>query len=39
MCELVVVFVDKIEALSWVSIEEVMGTYETLFVASVDLMC
>lgn len=39
MYKLVVVFVDKTEALSGVSIEEVVGTYETSFVASVDLMC
>lgn len=39
MCKLAVVFADKIVALSWVSIEEAVGTYETSFVASVDLMC
>ena len=39
MCKLVIVFADKIKALSWVAIEEVVGTYETLFVVSVDLMC
>lgn len=39
MCELVVVFADKIEALSWVSIEEAVGTRETSFGSSVDLMC
>lgn len=39
MCELVVVFADKIEALSWVSIEEAVGICETLFGSSVDLMC
>lgn len=39
MCELVVVSADKIEALSWVSIEEAVGTRETSFGSSVDLMC
>lgn len=39
MCELVVVFVDKIEALSWVSIEEAVGIREPLFGYNVDLMC
>lgn len=39
MCELVIVFADKIKALSWVAIEEVMGTRETSFGSSVDLMC
>lgn len=39
MCKLAVVFVDKIEALSWVSIEEAVGTYETLFGYNIDLMC
>lgn len=33
------VFADKIEALLWVFIEEVVGTYETLFGYNVDLMC
>lgn len=32
-------FADKIEALSWVSLKEVMGTRETSFGSSVDLMC
>lgn len=39
MCELVVVFVDKIEALSRVSIEEAVGIRGTLFGSSVDLIC
>lgn len=39
MCELVVVFADKIEALSWVSIEEAVGIREILFGSSVDLIC
>lgn len=39
MCELVVVFVDKTEALSGVSIEEAVGIRETSFGSSVDLMC
>lgn len=39
MCKLSVVFVDKIEALSWVSIEEVVGIRETSFGSSVDLVC
>lgn len=39
MCKLDVVFADKIEALSWVSIEEAVGTHETSFGSSVDLIC
>lgn len=39
MCELAVVFADKIEALSWVSIEEAAGIRGTLFGSSIDLMC
>lgn len=39
MCKLAVVFVDKIEALSWVSIEEAVGIREPLFGYNVDLMC
>lgn len=39
MYKLVVVFVDKTEALSWVSIEEAVGIRETSFGSSVDLMC
>lgn len=39
MCELVVVFADKIEALSWVSIEEAVGIHEPLIGYNVDLMC
>lgn len=39
MCKLSVVFADKIEALSWVSVEEAVGIRETLFGSSIDLMC
>lgn len=39
MCKPAVVFADKMEALSWVSIEEAVGTRETLFGSSIDLMC
>lgn len=39
MCKPAGVFADKIEALSRVSLKEVMGTCETLFGSSVDLMC
>ena len=39
MCKPAVVFADKIEVLSWVSIEEAVGIRETSFGSSVDLMC
>lgn len=39
MCELAVVFADKIEALSGVSIEEAVGIREPLFGYNIDLMC